>query len=74
MKAWRLNFNMQMDENNTELLQLFEYIKINCCVEITTPKPSKLTQVETVLIFVRYLPDSNLVRVTDYSVSGAFTG
>lgn len=42
MKARRLNFNMKMDEANTELLQLFEYIKIKCWVEITASKPSKL--------------------------------
>jgi hypothetical protein len=79
-KARRLNFNMKMDEANTELLQLFEYIKIKCCVEITSPKPRKLAHVETVLTCIRYLPDSNLGRGADYSDSGsswfssAFTG
>lgn len=56
MKARRLNFNMKMDDANTKLLQLFEYIKIKCCVEIKTPKASKLVQVETALMFAGFEP------------------
>jgi hypothetical protein len=60
---------MKMNEANTELLQLFEYIKIKCCVEFITAKPSKVAQVEAVLTCTQYLLDSNLRRGADYSDS-----